>query len=488
MKNSYLLLTTFWLITATAFAQIGMGGAPHSSAVLDLKSPGNDKAFYPPRLTTVQRKALPDPQPGAFVYDTDQATFFFFDGRKWTPLAVPANGIVSPVSFVAEGGATPGRMGTSVVITDDYALVGASSWSAPGILFSGAVFAFSRTASGWQLDQTIVPTDAASGDNFGSAIALDGNVALIGSIAANSERGAVYAYERLGSTWSFRQRFTAADAVPGMRFGSSIALQGTTALIGVPEATSTYLNQGAAYLFELSGSIWTQRQRLTANDAQQADRFGENVAISNTLGLLISASNKMINGNAGRGAVYSFQNAAVVGGSSYVQRQRLIANNGSTNHYFGNGGIAISPTGDAFVASDRGSNPEGGQSGSVHVFRATINVFTGIVSWAETQLLWPGPYLTGADEFGSSVSVSGNTLLVGAPQTTVTGNAAQGAAYVFTRPSATGSWSLSRQLTDQSPQHSSFGCAVSLSNGRYAVGALRYLNFQGKVAFGYIDL
>lgn len=69
-----------FLLTQPAVAQIGMGGQPHPSAVLDLKAP--DKGFYPPRLTTVQRKAITNAQPGMFVYDLDQSTFYLFDGAN----------------------------------------------------------------------------------------------------------------------------------------------------------------------------------------------------------------------------------------------------------------------------------------------------------------------------------------------------------------------------------------------------------------------
>lgn len=95
---SYLLLLCA-LFVQPAFSQIGMGGQPHPSAVLDLKSPTNDKAFYPPRLTTVQSKAIANPQPGAFVYDLDQSTFYLFDGANWLPLAFQNPTIIMPKHY-----------------------------------------------------------------------------------------------------------------------------------------------------------------------------------------------------------------------------------------------------------------------------------------------------------------------------------------------------------------------------------------------------
>lgn len=75
------------ILTAPTRAQIGMGsGTPHPSAALELQA--TDKAFYPPRLTTIQRKAIVNPQPGAFVYDLDKSTFFLV---RWSKLA--ANGL-----------------------------------------------------------------------------------------------------------------------------------------------------------------------------------------------------------------------------------------------------------------------------------------------------------------------------------------------------------------------------------------------------------
>ena len=125
MKTYHLLLFLWTLFTLPAFGQLGMGGQPHSSAALDVKA--TDKAFYPPRLTTIQRKAIADPQPGAFVYDLDQTTFYLFDGQRWLPLATqnPTNPI--PATRLADDGNNGDQFGGTVAISGDYALVGAAS-------------------------------------------------------------------------------------------------------------------------------------------------------------------------------------------------------------------------------------------------------------------------------------------------------------------------------------------------------------------------
>ncbi len=96
MKSTVYLLLLCCLLARPAFAQIGMGGEPHPSAVLDLKA--TDKAFYPPRLTTIQRKAIVNPQPGAFVYDLDKGTFYLFDGQNWSPLAFTTANNLAPLT------------------------------------------------------------------------------------------------------------------------------------------------------------------------------------------------------------------------------------------------------------------------------------------------------------------------------------------------------------------------------------------------------
>jgi FG-GAP repeat len=99
---------------------------------------------------------------------------------------------------------------------------------------------------------------------------------------------------------------TANDGARGANFGNQVALSGTTALVGAPGNTiGSNEAQGAAYVFTFNGSTWVQQQELTANDGAPFDYFGTSVALSGTTPL-VGAYAKTIGSNPGQGAVYVF--------------------------------------------------------------------------------------------------------------------------------------------------------------------------------------
>jgi len=163
-----------------------------------------------------------------------------------------------------------------------------------------------------QAAQKLVASDPASGDNFGSSVALsgDGNTALIGAynktVNGRMQAGAAYVFVRPsgGTTWTQQQELTASDTASNDQFGSPVALSGdgNTALIGAHNKTvNGSCCAGAAYVFvrPSGGATWSQQQELTASDAAGSDGFGSSVALSddgNTA--LIGAPYKTVNGRA----------------------------------------------------------------------------------------------------------------------------------------------------------------------------------------------
>jgi hypothetical protein len=105
-------------------------------------------------------------------------------------------------------------------------------------------------------------------------VAISGSTALIG---ADGKRGtgAAYVFVQSGTTWSQQTQLTASDTARNDAFGDSVAILGSTAVIGAPNNSGT----GAAYVFVHSGRSWTEQTKLTASDGVSGDRFGSAVAI-----------------------------------------------------------------------------------------------------------------------------------------------------------------------------------------------------------------
>lgn len=190
---------------------------------------------------------------------------FVFDraGTSWTQ----AQAIPSPEPSVGA------IFGVSLVVQGDTAIVGAN-----GDASSGA-YVYALSGGTWTLQQALsegMGGDAGPTDDFGGAVALDGDTAIVGAVDSAGATGAAYVFVRSGSTWSVQQVLTAADGVPGDLFGAAVAVNGDTALVGA----QTHAGTGAAYLFTRSGTTWTQAQELLPDPGESA--FGQTLALTAT--------------------------------------------------------------------------------------------------------------------------------------------------------------------------------------------------------------
>jgi hypothetical protein len=220
------------------------------------------------------------------------------------------------------------QFGWSVALSADgnTAILGANLEDTSPTSNQGAAYIFTRSGSTWTQQAKLLASDRANNDNFGSAVALsaNGNTALIGarteSTGATTSQGAAYVFTRSGSTWTEQAKLlNSINPVTGDNFGFSVALSadGNIALIGAnSENTSPLGDNGAAYVFTRSGTVWSRSQKLLASDLESSDQFGSSVSISadgNTA--LIGASVESTPATTGQGAVYFFNTRQNVFGS-----------------------------------------------------------------------------------------------------------------------------------------------------------------------------
>jgi len=323
--------------------------------------------------------------------------------------------------------------------------------------------AMAQPFSASYVEQKVTALDGAGGDLFGNSVALSGDTALVGAddanIGANAQQGAVYVFTRNGSVWSQQAKLTASDGAAGDWFGYSIAILGNTALVGAPiAAVGSNLNQGSAYIFTRSGSVWSQQAKLTASDGAANDGFGLSVALSGDTAL-VGAFKSGIGPNAGQGAAYIFTR----NGSVWSQQAKLIASDGAAGDNFGN---SVALSGDtALVGAEHASVGGIALQGTAYVFIRSGSV------WNQQAKLTAADGAT-EDTFGFSVALSIDTALVGAWDKKVGGNTFQGSAYVFTRSGI--SWSQQAKLTaSDGAAEDFFGGSVALSGDTALVGALR---------------
>jgi FG-GAP repeat len=456
MKRIYFFYLLLVLISSSAVrAQIGLGGQPHQAAVLDLQSPGNDKVFMPPRLTSAQRKAIANPPAGSLVFDTDKYFMYLFDGQNWLPLSTGDPNILSPnASRTLADGTYSDFFGCSVAISGNYALVGAQGKNN----FQGAVYVFSRTGNTWTQQGQITP--AGTTNQFGKSVAISGDYAIVGATAA------AYIFMRNGTVWTQQQQIGYSNNPFGIFSPSvNVAISGDNAVVGAPEsdyATSTSI--GKVYFYQRDGTTWPLRNMVTSSTT--GSLFGRSVSMSGGYAVIGAP------GVSPRGAVYIYWLRNVFGTFQWVQQAQLLPATGSSANY--NFGSSVSLSGDYAVVGAKGDNTLSQSGGSVTVFMRNGTAWTG-------QLIDESN--TTGEQLGYSVAISGDYIIAGIPY--LSSSAGAGAAYLYKRSATT--WSRTRIISEINLQTPHNGTAVSIDNGMVLIGGKEYLNIKGKIIFDVVD-
>ncbi|MEP7106746.1 MAG: FG-GAP repeat protein [Ferruginibacter sp.] len=300
-------------------------------------------------------------------------------------------------------------------------------------------------------------SDGSASDRFGISVSISGDYAIVGANlddnGAKTDQGAAYIFMRQGGTWSEQSKLTASDGGAGDNFGNSVGISGDYAIVGSPRGAGNWFLQGAAYIFVRTGSTWTQQAKLNASDGLIGDYFGTSVSISGA-DVLVGAPNDS-DPFANMGSAYVF----VRTGAGWSQQSKLTVSYGKYNDRFG---FSVSINGDyAIVGAPFTSiNIAYPYDGSAYIF-----VRSG-VTWALQVDLYRADGFQD-DNFGYSVSISGDYAIVGEPGEYAAPYTHNGAAYIYKRNGT--SWSLPIKLTAaDSEAESYFGNSVCIS-GDYAI-------------------
>ncbi len=250
--------------------------------------------------------------------------------------------------------------------------------------------------------------------------------------------------------WVQQWEMTASDGAASELFGYSVAVSGSTTVVGAPRhptsGSGIHAGPGAAYVFVQNGTTWSQQAELAASDGAADDWFGASVAISGSTAVA-GAPYHTVGSNVDQGAAYVF----VQNGTTWSQQAELTASDGATDDYFGSS-VAIS--GDTVIGGAPGHN-------AAYVFAPTG------ATWGQQAELTASD---GGGGFGSSVAASGSTVVVGAPYLTVGSNYEQGAAYVFAQNGTT--WNQQAEpIASDGEAYDCFGLSVAVSGGTAVVGA-----------------
>jgi hypothetical protein len=377
----------------------------------------------------------------------------------WTS-GIGATTITTPTTLAAKSSLLPGQY--TLTVTDS----------------NGIVAVYVYDVSYMSLISTIVnASDPATTDYFGSSSAVDGQYMVVGAYNKTQTQtgaGAAYIYKRSDTsatgTYALEAKLVSGTTGSNFQFGYSVAMSGDTVVVGEPGGGTT--QSGKAYVwFRTTGTTWTQQGPIVPSDPRASDHFGYSVAIDGDY-IAVGAQNwdqKTPSAITDCGAAYVFLRT----NTTWAQQAQLLASDPTASDWFGNS-IAISGATVVVGAYQWDSKtPAITDCGCVYIY-----VRTG-TTWAQQAQILPNDP-TASDNFGYSVSVSGDYVAVGAYQwdskTPAVTNC--GCVYIYYRSGTT--WTQQAQLAGGDPAGSSYmGVSVSINSSYLVTGARGRASFSG---------
>ncbi len=397
-----------------------------------------------------------------------------------------ATQVASQVKFTGSDSVAGDQFGDTVASDGDLLLVGAPQATVNGNAQEGAVYVFLVYGFGssrrvLQVDKATEPNGQA-GDQFGQALAVSpAGVVAIGApgatVGTTPFPGAVYEYSiDLQGRMIRSTTLTSSDGQSGDSFGRSVAIasNGTT-IVGAPNADN---NAGALYQFPApsgKSGVVTQSAEMTAVNGQYGDGLGVSVAITGST-IIAGAPQASVGTGQNQGAAYVFPIAGAKT-TSETSSTVLSASDGIGGDQFG---VSVAASGSTVAVGAENASATSPGSGAVYEFTQPAKGFT---SATQTAKLIFANGLAGPAAMGTSVAVSGNEIVAGAPTATVGKNPFQGEVAEFAAPKAgfKGTVTPTAILTDASGvANDSLGQSVSISSAGYIfAGATDANNAQG---------
>jgi hypothetical protein len=257
-----------------------------------------------------------------------------FDGTDWIEQAILTTSDPTEVN----------SFGESVAVDNDVLVVGAHGDFHAG-LRSGAVYVYRYDGTNWFQQAKLVASDAAVGDQFGRAVAINNDVIVVGAWHSADENdimaGSAYVFRYDGASWVEESKLEASDSAQGDWFGQSVAVNGDTIVIGAGGNDDLGEISGSAYVFHHSSDGWLEQAKLLASDGVEGDTFGRSVSVGE---VIVVGTN-----NNGIGAAYVFR----FNGSQWNQEDKLTASiPPGNNDWFG---ISVATYEDRIVVGSSGT-------------------------------------------------------------------------------------------------------------------------------------
>ena len=307
------------------------------------------------------------------------------------------------------------------------------------------------------INNKLIASDGLAGDRFGFSVSINGDYAIVGAPGPdenNDTSGSAYIFKREGSNWIQQDKLAAFPNAYGDYFGCAVSIYDDYAIIGA-YGNDIYL--GSAYMFKREGTNWIQQDELVG----QVNRigFGNSVSIGGDYAIigdpkyLKRGTKRYSNNQYGAAYIYKLE-------GSHLTEQAIVLGSGS--ELYDRFGCAVSIDGDYAVVGAKIGYGRRDETGAAYTFKREGTY------WIEQAVLYTSDGST-TDLFGSSVSIYGDYILIGAPGNNENGNDS-GSAYIFKRDGIT--WTLQTKLTAQDGKDGDlFGSSVFICGDYAVIGA-----------------
>ena len=317
----------------------------------------------------------------------DAAYIFYKSGGTWTQQAIlTGNDTVSGDEF-----------GTCVSIKGDYAVVAARGHNT----YAGAAYVFVRSGVNWTQQQKLTASDAADNDKLATC-SIDGDYIILGAWGENSHTGAVYIFKRSVISWSQQQKITASNAGTVDQFGSAISLNGDYAVIAAWSEDTAGINAGSAYIFKrgTGTETWSQQAIIRGDTIDADDRLGDVPTSASISGdYAIVGARYQDTGGSNKGSAYIFKKDT--GAETWSQQAQLQPSDTADSDHFG---YSVSINGSMVVV---GTADKDSGKGATYIFERSGT------TWTEVKKITASD-AENNDVFGCSVAIDGTTIFVGA--------------------------------------------------------------------------
>ena len=370
--------------------------------------------------------------------------------------------LIHEVARLTASDATEGAgFGRSVSVSGGTMVIGAKGQDQ----YAGAAYVFEKAGSQWTLGAKLTAGQAECHTQFGSSVATDGETILVGApygACGSWHFGAVYVFERIEGTWIQTDKLTVGDEIAYSLFGCSVSLSGETAVVAGKGGN------GSAHVFEKMAGTWEHVATLVPDTISSAAEFGEHVAVSGDIivvGVYWDFMQLVPDDMGVSGLAYVFEKL----GAGWTLTGELTQDDPTERDYFGG---AVATNGRLVLVGAWGDDDRGDNTGSVYVFEREG------WTWAQTSKLFPSTRdaATGDNKFGRAISVTADTMVVGAPSERGIGKISW--VYVF-RDAGMG-WRRAAKLAPSDAEADSesslmggtwFGRSVSVNANTVLVGA-----------------